>query len=186
MSFNLVTYKNTFPSIDSTVYIGSGCAIIGAVEIKKKSSIWFNSVLRGDMAPIIIGESTNIQDGSVIHTSRFNGPVNIGNNVTIGHMALIHACTINDNAFIGMRTMLMDFVIVEEYGFVAAGSVVTPNKIVKSKELWMGSPAKCVRFITDKELDQMKDTTNSYVNLAALYLDNSDAPKPHRDDLSAH
>lgn len=169
MPFKLIPYKNISPKVDSTAYIANGCVITGAVEINKKSGIWFNSVLRGDVAPIIIGENTNIQDGSVVHTSRFNGPVN-GNNVTIGHMALIHACTINNNAFIGMKSMVMDFAIVEEYGFVAAGSIVTPHKIVKSKELWMGSPAKFVRFITDKELEQMRDTTSTYINLAAIYL----------------
>lgn len=166
MSFKLISYKNSTPKIAEGVYIADGCVIVGDVKISDGSSIWFNSVLRGDVAPIIIGRDTNIQDGSVIHTSRFNGPVSIGDNVTIGHMALIHACTIKDNAFIGMRATIMDYVIVEEYGFVAAGAVVTPNKIVKSKELWAGLPAKFIRYLTDQEIEQMIDTNINYVQLA--------------------
>jgi carbonic anhydrase/acetyltransferase-like protein (isoleucine patch superfamily) len=167
--FTLIEYKGKYPQIHPDAFIGDGVVIIGDVEIGENSSIWFNSVLRGDVAPIKIGENTNLQDGSVIHTSRFDGPVIIGNNVTIGHMALIHACKIQDNAFIGMRSMVMDHAIVEEYGFVAAGSVVTPNKVVKSRELWIGFPARCSRILSDEDIEKMRDTNKTYLRLKNEY-----------------
>lgn len=169
MTFKIIPYLNHTPIIAESAYIANGCIIAGAVEVGSQSSIWFNSVVRGDVAPIKIGNNTNIQDGSIIHTSRFNGPVNIGDNITIGHMALIHACTIENNAFIGMRTCLMDNVIVEEFGFVAAGALITPGKVIKSKELWAGVPAKFIRLITEEEVEFMLQNMQNYVNLAKEY-----------------
>ncbi|XVN43502.1 MAG: gamma carbonic anhydrase family protein [Candidatus Rickettsia vulgarisii] len=173
MSFKLLPYKDTYPKIDKEAYIADHSSIIGDVSIGKNSSVWFNCVLRGDVAPIKIGNNTNVQDGTIIHTSRFNGPVSIGDNVTIGHASLIHACTIHDNAFIGMRATIMDYSVVEEYGFVAAGSLVISNQIIKSKELWMGSPAKFVRYLTNKDLDAMLDNSQNYINLTNYYLKNN-------------
>jgi len=170
MSFKILAYKNFFPMIDHSAFIGDYCVIIGDVKIGANSSIWFNSVIRGDVCPIRIGDNTNIQDGSIVHTSRFNGPTNIGNNITIGHKAMIHACTIKDYAFIGMSATVLDGAIVEEYGFVAAGAVVTPGKIVKSMELWAGVPAKFIRNLTEDDLFQMQDNCDSYVQLAREYL----------------
>lgn len=166
----VIPYKGIKPEIDKTAYIASNSSIIGDVKIGKGSSIWFNSVLRGDVESIKIGNNTNVQDGTVIHTSRFNGPVDIGDNITIGHLSLIHACTIQSNAFIGMRSTIMDYAVIEEYAFIAAGSLITPRKIVKSKELWMGCPAKFVRYLTDEELDSMQDNVRNYVELARAYL----------------
>lgn len=170
MSFNIIPYQGITPEIDKEAYIAPSGALIGAVKVGSKSGIWFNTVLRGDVNSIKIGSNTNIQDGTVIHTSRFNGPVEIGNNVTVGHLALIHACTIHNNAFIGMRSTIMDYSIIEEYAFIAAGSLIPPNKIIKSKELWMGSPAKFVRYLTDQDLEYMEDNIKNYVNLADTYL----------------
>jgi len=170
MSFKIIPYNNVFPKIENGVYIADNCILAGAISVGECSSIWFNSVLRADVDTITIGKNTNIQDGTVIHTSRFDGPVKIGNNVTIGHLALIHACTLHDNAFIGMRATVMDKAIVEEFGFVGAGSLLTPNKVVKSKELWIGSPAKFIRYLTSQELEQMEETTKLYVNLARSYV----------------
>lgn len=166
-------YKQHTPDINESVYVAKGAVIIGDVKIDSGSSIWFNSVLRGDVDKIVIGRNTNIQDSTVIHTSRFNGPVEIGNNVTIAHMALIHACKIRDHAFVGMRATVMDYVVVEEYGFIAAGSLVTPKKIIKSKELWAGSPARFIRYLTDDELIKMQDTINTYCKLAQAYTTNT-------------
>lgn len=165
----IIAYKNLNPQIDDTAFIAAGAVIAGDVVIGKKSNIWFNCVLRGDVNPIIVGERTNIQDGAVVHTSRFDGPTNIGSDITIGHMALIHACTIMDNAFIGMHSTVMDKAIIEQYAFVAAGSLVTPGKIVKSRELWAGSPAKLVRKVTEEEVAFMKDNIQNYLDLAKAY-----------------
>ncbi|MFY9589598.1 gamma carbonic anhydrase family protein [Rickettsia endosymbiont of Halotydeus destructor] len=170
MPHNIISFKGIVPEIDKETYIAPNCVLIGAVKVGSKSSIWFNTTLRGDVNSIKIGNSTNIQDGTVIHTSRFNGPVEIGDNVTVGHMSLIHACTIHSNAFIGMRATIMDYSVIEEYAFIAAGSLVPPNKVIKSKELWMGSPAKFIRYITEQELEHMKDNIKSYVELTKAYL----------------
>jgi carbonic anhydrase/acetyltransferase-like protein (isoleucine patch superfamily) len=169
MTYKLLPFKGIFPKVHPDAYIADGSVIAGDVEINANSGIWFNSVLRGDVAPIKIGKNTNIQDGSIIHTSRFDGPTHIGDNVTIGHLALIHACTIADNAFIGMRAVIMDKAVIEEFAFVAAGSLVTPGKVVRKKELWAGSPAKPVRAVTDDEIAFMKDNIANYIHLASCY-----------------
>jgi carbonic anhydrase/acetyltransferase-like protein (isoleucine patch superfamily) len=166
----IIKFKSLTPKIDKTAFIAAGAIIAGDVRIAENAGIWFNCVLRGDVAPIRVGACTNIQDGTIVHTSRFDGPTNIGSNITIGHLALIHACTIRDNAFIGMQSTIMDKAIIEEYAFIAAGSLVTPGKVVKSRELWAGSPAKFIRKITEAEVDFMRDNIENYMNLAQGYM----------------
>ncbi|MFV9929508.1 MAG: gamma carbonic anhydrase family protein [Rickettsia endosymbiont of Haemaphysalis japonica] len=161
----IIPYKGVTPRTDNSAYESS--SLIGDVEIEVvMASIWFNMVLRGDVESIKIGNNTNVQDGSVIYTSRFNGPVEIGDNITIGHLSLIHACTIRNNAFIGMSATIMDYAVIEEYVFIVAGSLVQPKKIIKSQELWLGSPAKFVRYLTDQDLEYMQDNVRNYVELA--------------------
>ena len=169
MNYKLLPFKGRSPKINDSAYIADGAVIAGDVEIGENTNIWFNCVLRGDVARIVVGKNTNIQDGTIIHTSRFEGPTYIGNNITIGHLALIHACTIWDNAFIGMQSTIMDKAIIEEYAFIAAGSLVTSGKIVKSREMWAGRPAKFVRMVTEEEIDFMKDNVDNYINLARNY-----------------
>jgi gamma-carbonic anhydrase len=171
--YQSIIFKNLKPNIHETVYIASGAVIAGDVNISENSSIWFNSVVRGDVARIIIGKNTNIQDGCVIHTSRFeNGSTYIGDNVTVGHMALIHACRIENNAFVGMNSTIMDSSIIEEYGFIGAGSLLPAGKIIKKKELWVGRPAKFIRNITESELSFMQDNVKQYIDLAKEYKRN--------------
>ncbi len=168
---SIIKYKNLKPEIHESAFIAKGVIIAGDVKINEDCGIWFNSVLRGDVAPISVGARTNIQDGTVVHTSRFNnGKTEIGSDITIGHMALIHACTLKDNCFIGMKAVVMDGAIIEEYGFVAAGALITPGKKIAPYELWAGTPAKFIRKITEKELEFMKDNANHYVTLAKEYL----------------
>jgi carbonic anhydrase/acetyltransferase-like protein (isoleucine patch superfamily) len=169
-------YEDKKPIISPESFVAEGVRIIGDVIIGKNSNIWFNAVLRGDVAPIRVGEGTNIQDNCVIHTSRFGekGAAIIGNNITIGHAAIIHACVIEDNSFIGMASTIMDGAIVENYGYVAAGALVSPGKIVRSYELWAGVPAKFIRKITDSEIAHIIDSPKFYVELAKKYHDNSD------------
>ncbi|MEA0971571.1 Gamma carbonic anhydrase family protein [Candidatus Megaera venefica] len=169
MGYKLVDYKNLSPNIHETVYLADGVVIAGDVTIQEYANIWFNSVIRGDVAKVTIGKNTNIQDGTVIHTSRFDGPTHIGSNITIGHMALIHACSIEDNAFIGMQSTVMDKSIVEEYGFLGAGSLLSPGKIVRKNEMWIGRPAKFVRMITDQEREFMQGNLQNYLDLAKAY-----------------
>jgi carbonic anhydrase/acetyltransferase-like protein (isoleucine patch superfamily) len=165
----LLPYKTHSPQIHKSAYIAEGTYIIGDVKIEAESSVWFASVIRGDVAPVTIGKGTNIQDGCVIHTSRFNKPTHIGDYVTIGHSAVVHACTLNNYAFIGMKSLVMDDAIVEEFGFVAAGAVISPGKIVKSYQLWAGVPAKYMRDLTAQEITHIKDSAQNYINLAKDY-----------------
>ena len=165
----ILKFKELYLKIHKDSFVAHGAVIAGDVTISEYSGIWFNCVLRGDVNPITIGSGTNIQDGTIVHTSRFDGATSIGNNITIGHLALIHACTIKDNAFIGMQSTIMDKVIIEEYAFIAAGSLVTPGKIVKSRELWAGSPAKFIRKITENEAIFMQDNIQNYIDLAKEY-----------------
>lgn len=166
MQNNIIPYNGINPKIHDTVLLAVGCRIIGDVKIGENSSIWYNSVLRGDVAPIEIGENVNIQDGTIIHTSRFNGGTTIGDNTTVGHSVVIHACTIHDYGFIGMGSIIMDKVIVESYGFVAAGALVSPGKVIKSNELWAGVPAKFIRKITTEEISLINDSYKHYVKLS--------------------
>lgn len=163
-------FKNLKPTIHKSAFIAGGAVIAGDVTIGSNSSIWFNTVVRADVDTVTIGSNTNIQDGTVIHTSRFDaGSTNIGNDVTVGHMALLHACDIADYSFVGMGAIVMDKAVVEEYGFVGAGSLVSPGSVVGKKELWLGRPAKFVRMITDQELEFMKGNVVNYVELSKEY-----------------
>lgn len=165
----IINYKNKTPTINSNAFIAAGVVLAGDVTIGANSSVWFNSVLRGDVAPITVGCNTNIQDGTVIHTSRFDGPTHIGDNITIGHMALIHGCTLKSNCFIGMHATVMDKAIVEEWAFVAAGALITPGKVIGAYELWAGSPAKFIRRVSEQEIEFFKDNVDNYKKLANDY-----------------
>jgi carbonic anhydrase/acetyltransferase-like protein (isoleucine patch superfamily) len=163
-------YKGIMPRIGENVFLAENAAIVGDVEIGDQSSIWFNCVVRGDVNNIKIGQRTNIQDGTVIHVSSTLQGTYIGNDVTVGHMALLHACTIEDEAFIGMMACVMDGAYVEKGGMVAAGALVTPGKRVPSGQLWAGSPAKFMRDLTEKEKKYIPYSALHYVGIAKEYL----------------
>ena len=176
---NILPYRGTIPTIDSSAFIAPNAIVTGNTVIGKNSSIWFGCVVRGDVERIRIGDNTNIQDNSVIHVTRAHhianktgdegAPTLIGSNVTIGHNAIIHACIIEDNAFIGMGAIVMDMARVEEYGMLAAGAVLTPKKVVKRGELWVGNPAKYFRDLTEIEKNFIKISADNYAELAAEY-----------------
>jgi carbonic anhydrase/acetyltransferase-like protein (isoleucine patch superfamily) len=155
-------YKGIFPTIHQGSFIAPTASIIGDVTIGNGSGVWFNCVIRGDVEPVTIGENTNIQDGSVIHCTRGGGKTIIGSNVTIGHKALIHACQLQDTCFVGMGAILMDNVLVETGGMVAAGSLITPNKIIRKGEIWAGNPAKFFRKLTPAEADFIMISAENY------------------------
>lgn len=154
------------PRVDASAFLAPGAAIIGDVEIGAESGIWFGCVVRGDVNRIRIGARTNIQDGTVIHVTRDTGPTTIGSDVTIGHAALLHACTLEDACFVGMRATIMDDVVVESGGWVAAGALLTPGKRVPSGELWAGSPARLFRKLTEEEQRFIYESADNYVRLA--------------------
>lgn len=165
----LYPWRDHLPRIHDSCFIAPSANVIGQVEMGEGSSLWYHVLVRGDVNFIKIGKNTNIQDGCVIHVAspRFGDiPTLIGDNITIGHMALIHACTIHNGAFIGMKSAVMDRCIVEEKGYVAAGAVLTPGKIVKSGELWAGVPARKIRDLTEDDYKNMVDNTAQYVRLA--------------------
>ena len=163
-------YKDKLPKIGQNVWIAPGAHIIGDVVIGDDSSIWYNCVVRGDVNNIIIGKRTNIQDGTVIHVSSKGQGTYIGDNVTVGHMAMLHACTVEDEAFIGMMACVMDDAYVEKGAMVAAGALVTPGKRVLSGQLWAGSPARFMRDLTEEEKKYIPYSAAHYVSLTKSYL----------------
>ncbi|MBF0286496.1 MAG: gamma carbonic anhydrase family protein [SAR324 cluster bacterium] len=170
MSGLILPFENTLPIIDPEVFIAHTAVVIGDVEIGKDSSIWYGCVVRGDVNVIRIGERTNIQDGTVVHVSSDGQGTYIGNDVTIGHMALLHACTLEDRTFIGMKACVMDGAVVEAGAMVASGALVTPGKRVKTGEMWAGSPAKFRRNLTENEMTGFAKTSPKYVQLAKKHI----------------
>jgi carbonic anhydrase/acetyltransferase-like protein (isoleucine patch superfamily) len=166
----ILPYKDIYPTIHEDAFIAPGAVIIGDVTIGKDSGVWFNCVIRGDVNKIRIGDQTNIQDGSVVHVTRKTGPTTIGSGVTIGHMALLHACTIEDNSFVGMQATVMDDAVVETSSMVAAGSVVTPRKRVLQGQIWAGNPAKYLRDLSLEEAHFIPVSARNYVELAREYI----------------
>ncbi len=158
-------YQGIKPNIDKTVFIAESADIIGKVNIEKNANIWYNTVIRADEQSITIGENTNIQDGCVVHVGN-DIPTIIGKNVTIGHKALIHGCTIGDNTLIGMGSIVLDGAKVGEYTLLGAGSLVPPGKEIPSGVLAMGSPAKVIRELSDIEKENLVKSALKYIETA--------------------
>lgn len=159
-------YKSSTPQIDGSSFVAETAAIIGDVTIGPDCGIWYGCTLRGDVNDIKIGARVNIQDGTVIHVASNLQGTYIGDDVTVGHMALIHACTVEDDAFIGMKACIMDGAVVEKGAMVAAGALVTPGKRIPSGQLWGGSPARYMRDLTDDDRKLMHWTVTHYAQLA--------------------
>lgn len=157
------------PSIDPSAFVARGTQIIGDVTIGEQSSIWFNCVLRGDVQKISVGRRTNIQDGSIVHGTTNGLPTIIGNDVTVGHGAILHACTLEDGAFVGFGARVLDGAVVQSGGMLAAGAVLSPRKIVGAGELWAGNPARLLRTLTDEERASLSLTASRYVALSERY-----------------
>jgi carbonic anhydrase/acetyltransferase-like protein (isoleucine patch superfamily) len=164
----LIPYKGVMPKIHEDVYIAEGAKIIGDVTIAAKSTVWFNAVLRGDLAPIQIGHSCNIQDGVVGHLNT-NQPLILADEVSIGHAAIIHGCTIGRGTLIGMGAIVLNGADIGEYALIGAGSIVTENKKIPPYTLSIGSPAKVVRELTEDDLLRMRKTMESYVTKGLEY-----------------
>lgn len=162
--------KGVVPTISPKAFIAPGAAVIGDVEVGEDTGVWFGCVIRGDVNIIRIGNRTNIQDGTVIHVTRKTGPTIIGSGITIGHSVLLHACTLEDNCFVGMRATVMDGAVVESGAMVAAGALVTPGKRVPAGQLWAGSPAKYFRDLTPEEIAFFRESADNYVAHAREYL----------------
>lgn len=176
MNNSVRSYLEHTPKLGDKVFVDPTSIVIGDVSIGSNSSIWPLVVIRGDMHSITIGERTSIQDGSVLHITHagpFNPdgfPLNIGSDVTVGHKALLHGCTVKDRVLIGMGSIVMDGAIIEENVILAAGSIVPPGKILESGYLYKGSPAKQVRPLSDKEASFFSYTANNYVALKDKHI----------------
>lgn len=173
---NIRSHNDMHPKIAHDVYVDSTAVVIGDVEIGSGSSVWPMTVIRGDIHRIRIGKRTSVQDGSVLHVTHA-GPYNpdgypliIGDEVTIGHRVMLHGCTIGNRILIGMGAIVMDGVVVGDEVVIGAGSLVPPGKVLESGYLYMGSPVRQVRPLTEKELDYFRYTAQRYVDLAAAYL----------------
>ncbi|MDD8021153.1 MAG: gamma carbonic anhydrase family protein [Acidobacteriota bacterium] len=154
--------------IDAETFVAEGAAIIGPVVLKKGASVWFNAVLRADLADIVIGEYSNVQDNSVLHVD-YDLPVIVGNYVTIGHGAILHACKIGNNTLVGMGAVILDRAIIGHNCLVAAGSLVPPGKTFADGSLILGNPAKVVRKLTEAEKEHMVKNAHDYYNLWKSY-----------------
>lgn len=162
-------YKGIIPKIDETAFIAETATVIGDCEIGKDSGIWFGCVLRGDVNEIRIGERTNIQDLTMIHCAELGQGTYLGNGITVGHSAVLHACSIEDDAFIGIQACVMDDCIVERGALVAAGALLPPGKVVPSGEVWAGRPAKKIREVNQNDLEFFEINRQRYVRLANEY-----------------
>jgi len=165
----LYPFGGKLPAVDPTAWIAPTAAVIGDVTIGAGSSVWFHCVLRGDTNFIRVGAGTNIQDGTIVHVNAGRQATRIGDQVTIGHMAIIHACTLADRAFVGMGAIVLDEAVIEAGGVLAAGSVLPPGKRVGPLELWMGNPAKLARVLTPEQRAGFDTTAPHYTELAARY-----------------
>jgi carbonic anhydrase/acetyltransferase-like protein (isoleucine patch superfamily) len=165
----VLPWRGVVPRIEAAAWLAPNATVIGDVEIGAGSSIWFGAILRGDVNRIRVGRGTNIQDGSVVHVTRARFGTLIGDDVLIGHMAMIHGCTIEDGAFVGMKACVMDGAVVAGGAMVAAGALVTPGKRVGAGELWAGTPARFVRTLDEEERRSMREAAPRYAALAAEY-----------------
>ena len=162
-------YRGRLPVVHPTAYVDASAQVIGDVEIGAESSIWMNAVVRGDVNTIRIGNRSNIQDGSVVHVMHETHPTRIGDDVTIGHAAVVHGCTIGNRVLIGMGATILNGAVVGEDSIVAAGSLVTEGAVIAPRSLVMGSPAKVRRTLTDEDVASILEYAANYVRYKKDY-----------------
>ena len=167
----LYPYLDLYPSIAESVFLAPGVKIIGDVEIGEDSSVWYNSIIRGDVHYIKIGKFTNIQDCCMLHVTNGKYPLNLGSKVTIGHSVSLHGCTINDLCLIGIGAIILDGAVVEEKSIVAAGALVRQNFVVPGGKLVAGIPARIIRNLTKEELDEFELSALRYKEYTKLTID---------------
>jgi carbonic anhydrase/acetyltransferase-like protein (isoleucine patch superfamily) len=172
----LIPFGHVFPSLAEGVWVAPNAIITGDVTIGVGSSIWFQSVVRGDESAIHIGRETNVQDACILHTQSRNGLV-IGDRVSVGHMAVLHGCEIRDGALIGIGSVVLDGAVIGRNCIVGAGSLVTPNARFEDEQVILGRPAKAVRAVTAAEVEENEQRAQRYLRNAAIYAAGGRAPR---------
>ena len=162
-------YKGILPKLHETVFVTEGAIIIGDVEIGRDSSVWFNSVVRGDVNYIRIGERTNVQDNSVLHVTHDTYPLFVGSEVTIGHNVVLHGCKVGDRCLIGMGAVILDDAEIGADSIIGAGSVITQSARIPERSLVIGTPGKVVRTLSDEEVESIAQSAKNYMGYVKNY-----------------
>lgn len=166
----LRAFRGITPTIATSAFVEETAVVIGDVDIGSESSVWFNAVVRGDVHYIRIGHRTNVQDLCLLHVTNDTYPLILGDDITIGHHAVLHGCTIKDRVLIGMGAVIMDGVVIEEDCIVGAGALVTERMHVPPKSLILGTPARITRSVTDDELRWIKESALNYIRYSQYYI----------------
>lgn len=162
-------FNGVLPDVADDAFVAPGAQVIGNVRLEAGASIWYNCVLRADVQTIVVGERSNIQDGSVVHVTRKTHGTFIGRYCLIGHMAMIHGCTLEDHAFVGLGSIVMDGCVIETDGMLAAGALLTPGKRIGRGQLWTGRPAAYARDLKPEEIARNRAGAAGYVELAQVH-----------------
>ena len=172
----LYAFEGIAPTVHPDAFVAPTATLVGDVVIEAGASVWYNAVIRADYSRVTVRTGANVQDGAVVHVTHDGPytpggfPCRVGADVTVGHAALLHACTIEDCCLIGMHATILDGAVVRRHGFVGAGALVTPGKVVGEGELWVGNPARCVRRLSDREIEALQYSASHYVELKDTYL----------------
>ena len=172
----ILSHHGVTPDLAEDVFVAPNATIIGDVKIGAGSSVWFQTVIRGDVYPIRIGERVNVQDLTMVHVSGGKHETHIEDEVTIGHGAVVHGCRLQKRCLIGIRAVILDGAIVGEESLIAAGSIVTPGTVIPPRVLAMGAPCKVKRDLTQDEIDDLRDSAQRYALLARTYQEDSENP----------
>jgi carbonic anhydrase/acetyltransferase-like protein (isoleucine patch superfamily) len=173
-------YKGYYPNVHSSTYLAPGAQLIGNIELKENTSVWFNAVLRGDNEKITIGKGSNIQDGAIVHVDP-GYPIHVGENVTIGHNVVLHGCTVEDDALIGMGATILNGAVIGEGSLVAAEALVPEGKVIEPGVLVAGVPAKVIRRLTPENIQRAKEGAFSYVQKGVEYREENIEEKTKMD-----
>ncbi len=174
-------YRGQWPQLHPSVFVDQSAQVIGDVTIGHESSVWMNCVVRGDVHRIRIGARSNVQDGTIIHAMRGTHPTTIGDQVTIGHGAIVHGCTLEDRVLVGMGAIVLNGAVIGSDSIVAAGTLVTEGAVVPQRSLVMGSPGKVRRAVTDAEAAMILDLASRYVGYRLDYMDDSASREAGRE-----
>lgn len=162
----ILPYRNLIPSLDGAAFVAPSADVIGDVALSEDASVWYGAVLRGDVQPIRVGARSNVQDGAVLHATTGLTPCEVGEDVTIGHRAIVHGCTLERGCLVGMGAVVLDRAVVGEEAIVGAGAVVTSGTRIPPRTLALGAPARVVRELRDEDLEMLRASASHYVHLA--------------------